>query len=355
MKAGIKKFSLFSIYFFLFCILPVQAQKEFFRSQQVFNEGQLDKFYSSITIHDSIILFNANDYHLYAYNKNNGSLKWAYKNNYKTVVPVFVADNIIYAAVSQKEEPKAVQISLADGKLIKTLPFGPLLTKPIIKYGILYSTAIYNYGCIIAYDLQKDTVAWSRFIAHGLSRQPYYFDNKILANAEGDNWVELGYDGVLLDTTCAVKASIFVEDIPCVKIFTAFSHDGLEIKGKLAANIFENNFNDQPDLITTNKFTYVLSDGKLSILAAKLKLKHQVAVSSLADDLVETDKTKLLKADDENIWLLYADHLLQYNHKTKLLVKLTDLTAWQPQQVLFDGENIWLISGKDGLLNGLSL
>jgi hypothetical protein len=330
------------------------SQKEFFRSQQVFKEGQLDKFYSSITIHDSMILFNANDYHLYAYNKNNGSLKWAYKNNYKTVVPVFVVDNIIYAAASQKEEPQAVQISLADGKLIKTLPFGPLQTKPTVKNGILYGTATYNYGCIIAYDLQKDTVAWSRFIAHGLSRQPYYFDNKILANAEGDNWVELGYDGVLLDTTCAVKASIFVAENPCVKNFTALSHDGLEIKGKLAANIFENNFNDQPDLLTTKKFTYVLSDGKLSILAAKLKLKQQVAVSSLAIDLVETDKTKLLKADDENIWLLYADHLLQYNHKTKLLVKLTDLTAWQPQQVLFDGENIWLISGKDGLLYGLS-
>ncbi len=336
------------------------SQKEFFRSQQVFTEGQLDKFYSSITIHDSLILFNANDYHLYAYNKNNGSLKWAYKNNYKTVIPVFVADHIIYAAVSKNEEPQAVQISLVDGKLIKELPFGPLQTLPTVKNGILYGTATYNYGCIVAYDLQKDTVAWSRFIAHGLSRQPYYFDNKIMANAEGDNWVELGYDGVLLDTTCATKASIFVEDIPCVKKFAALSHDGLEIKGKLTANIFENNsfesnFNEQPDLITTKKYTYVLSDNKLSIIAAKLKLKQQVVISSLAVDLIETNKTKLLKADEENIWLLYADHLLQYNHKTKLLAKLTDLTAWQPQQILFDEENIWLISGKDGLLYGLSL
>ena len=354
MKHLLKK-HFFTLTIFLLITSASFSQKEFFRSKQVFNEGQLDKFYSSITIHDSLILFNANDYHLYAYNKNNGSLKWAYKNNYKTSVPVFVANNIIYAAASKNEEQQAVQLSLADGKLIKELPFGPLQTKPTIKSGILYGTAIYNYGCIVAYNLQKDTVAWSRFIAHGLSRQPYYFDNKILANAEGDNWVELGYDGVLLDTTCAAKANIFVEDIPCVKIFTALSHDGLEIKGKLAASIFENSFNDQPELITTKKFTYVLSDSKLSIVSAKLKLKQQVDISSLAINLIETGQTKLLKADDENIWLKYANHLLQYNHKTKLMVKLTDLTAWQPQQVLFDGENIWLISGKDGLLYGLIL
>ena len=344
----------FTLSILLFISSAVFSQKEFFRSQQVFNQGQLDKFYSSITIHDSIILFNANDYHLYAYNKNDGNLKWSYKTNYKTDVPVFVADNNVYAGASENEEQRTVKISLVDGGLIKTLPFGPLQTRPNIKNGMLYGTAIYNFGSMVAYDLQMDTVAWSRFIAHGLSRQPYYLDNKILANAEGDNWVELGYNGVLQDTTCTAKASMHVEGIPCVKTFTALSHDGLEIKGKLAENIFENSFNEETCIISTKKFTYTLSDGKLSVIAEKLKLKQQVDISSLAPNLIETGPSKLLKADDENIWLLYADHLLQYNHKTKLLVKLTDFTAWQPKQVLFDGENIWLISGKDGLLYGLS-
>ena len=330
MNPLLKKIS-FTSTILLFIISIAFSQKEFFRSQQVYKEGQLDKFYSSITIHDSILLFNANDYHLYAYNKNNGSLKWAYKNNYKTVVPVFVADNIIYAAASQKEEPKAVQISLADGKLIKTLPFGPLQTKPIVKDGILYGTATYNYGCIVAYDLQKDTVAWSRFIAHGLSRQPYYFDNKILANAEGDNWVELGYDGVLLDTTCAVKANIFVEDIPCVRTFAALTHDGLEIKGKLSDDIFGKDFFDQPDIITSNNFTYVLYGDKLSIISKKLKVGQQIEISALVPDLVDNVNSKLVKADDESIWISHADHLLQYNQKTKKLLRQINLTAWQPQ------------------------
>lgn len=345
----------FLVYFILLITSVAFSQKQFFRSQQVFTEGQLEKFYSSITIYDSIVLFNANDYHLYAYNKNNGILKWAYKNNYKTSVPVFVADNIIYTATSNNEEQKAIQINLTDGKFIKELPFGPLQTKPVVKNGILYATAIYNYGCIIAYDIKKDTVVWSRFIAHGLSRQPYYFDDKILANAEANNWVELNYDGVLLDTTCAVKSSIFVENIPCVKTFTALTHDDREIKGKLSDDIFGKNFFDLPEMITTGNFTFILKGDKLSIISKKLKLKQQVSISALADNLIETNITKLLKADDENIWLLYANHLLQYNHKTKLIVKLTDFTAWQPQQVLFDGNNIWLISGKNGLLYGLSL
>ena len=354
MNPLLKKIS-FTSTILLFIISIAFSQKEFFRSQQVFKEGQLEKFYSSITIHDSIILFNANDYHLYAYNKNNGSLKWAYKNNYKTTVPVFVAGNIIYAAASKDEEQQAVQISLTDGKLIKELPFGPMQTQPMVKNGILYTTAIYNYGCIVAYDLKKDTVRWSRFIAHGLSRQPYYLENKIMANAEGSNWVELNYDGILLDTTCATGPSMHVEDIPCVRTFAALSHDGLEIKGKLSDDIFGKDFFDQPDIMTSNNFTYILYGDKLSIISKKLKIRQQMEISALVPDLVDNVNSKLLKADDESIWILHADHLLQYNQKTKKLLRQINLTAWQPQQVLFDGENIWLISGKDGLLYGIAL
>ncbi|MEO6542068.1 MAG: PQQ-binding-like beta-propeller repeat protein [Ferruginibacter sp.] len=331
------------------------AQKEFFRSQQVFTHDQMNEFYSSITMHDSLLIFNANDYHLYAYNKKNGSLVWETGTAYKTSRPVFVQDNIVYAAIYKDEIEQAAQFNLFDGKLIKALPFGPLVTKPLIKNGMLYGTAIYDFGCIVAYDLKKDTVTWSRFVAHGYSQQPYYFDNKILANTEGSNWVELGYDGVLLDTTCAVKASQFVQDIPCVKNFTALSHDGLEIKSKLAEEILGDIFFGMPPMLTTDKFTYILYDDKLTILSGKLKIKQQVEIFSLADSLVERSDAKLLKADNENIWMLYGNHLLQYNHKIKKLSSITNLSAWQPEKILLDEENIWLVSGKDGLLYGLSL
>ncbi|MBK8785296.1 MAG: PQQ-binding-like beta-propeller repeat protein [Chitinophagaceae bacterium] len=345
----------FTFLFLLFITISGYSQKEFFRSKQIFTNEQMSNFYSSVTIHEGLVIFNANDYHLYVYNKKDGSLKWSVETNYKSTIPVFVQDSIIYAAISKKEIHQAAQFDLANGDLIKALPFGPLATKPLIKNGMLYGTAIYNFGCILAYDLEKDTVVWSRFIAHGFSRQPYYFENKFMANAEANNWVALSYDGVLLDTTCAVKASIFVEDIPCVKTFTALTHDGLEIKGKLADDIFGTDFFDVPEIITTGNFTVILSGDKISILSKKLKLKQQVEVSSLAEELADNYSTKLLKADDENLWLIYSNHLLQYNHTIKKLVRLTDLTPWQPNSVLLDGENIWLISGKDGLLYGLGL
>jgi PQQ-like domain len=339
----------------LFFTTAAVAQKEFFRSQQVFTKEQMISFYSSVTIHDGLVIFNANDYHLYAYNKKDGSLKWSVETNYKSMIPVFVQDSTIYAAVSKKEVHQAAQFNLADGKLIKALPFGPLATKPLVKNGMLYGTAIYNFGCILAYDLKKDTVVWSRFIAHGFSLQPYFQENRILANAEGDNWVALGYDGILLDTTCVKKASMYVEDIPCVKKFIALTHDGLEIKEKLAADILGADIYGQPEMLRSEKFTFILYDEKLTILSGKLKVKQQVQVSSLAEDLEGYIDIKLLKADDENIWIFYNNHLLQYNHKTKKLVGLTNLTAWQPTSVLLDEENIWLVSGKDGLLYGLSL
>ena len=345
--------------FFTFILLYIATtafpQKEFFRSQQVFTKEQMSSFYSSVTIHDGLVIFNANDYHLYAYNKKDGSLTWSVETNYKSMIPVFVQDSIIYAAISKKEVHQAAQFSLADGKLIKELPFGPLATKPLIKNGMLYGTAIYDFGCILGYDLKKDTVTWSRFIAHGFSRQPYFQEKRILANAEGDNWVALGYDGVLLDTTCAKRASMYIEDIPCVKNFITITHDGLEIKEKLAKDMLGADIYGQPEMLRSEKFTFILYDEKLTILSRKLKVKEQFLVSSLAEDLDAYIDLRLLKADDENIWILYNKRLLQYNHKIKKLVKLTNLSAWQPTSVLLDEENIWLVSGKDGLLYGLSL
>ncbi len=354
MRSQLKNY-FFALSLLLFCEKPGYSQSEFFRSKQGFTKEQLSNFYSSLVIHDELLLFNANDYYLYAYNKNDGSLKWSVETGYKTTIPVFVQNDIVYSGISKNQIQQAAQFELASGKLIKTLPFGPLATKPFIKNDLLYGTAIYNYGCIIAYDLRRDIVSWSRFIAHGYSRTPYYQQNSIMANAGADNWVKLGYDGALLDTTCAVKSDLFVEVIACVNNFTELSHDGREIKTKLSADVFGQDLMGEPDMLTTEKFTFILNEDKLSVLSGKLKKKQQVRISSLVADLDENGNAKLVKADNENIWLLYGDILLQYNHESKRLVRLTDLATWQPRQVVLDENNIWLISGKDGLLYGVSL
>ena len=352
------KFKSGKLFFTVALLLLIRAaaypQKEFFRSQQVFTGSQMANFYSSITIEGDWLLFSANDYHLYAYNKKSHLLQWSYNANYKSSIPVFVLDSIVYAGIYTNDKEQAVQLELVNGKFARSLPFGPLATKPFVKNNILYGTAIYNYGCMIAYDLERDTVTWSRFIAHGFSNRPYYQANRIMVSAEANNWVTMGYDG-LLDTTCADKPDFFVEGIPCVKKFMALSHDGREIKGKLAKDIFGEDVIESPDVITTNNLTVILSGDKLSILSGKLKKKWQVAITSLSGDLVDNGQSKLIKAGNESAWLLYGDHLLQYNYKTNSLARIINLAYWQPQQVLLDEENIWLVSLKDGLLYGLSL
>ena len=103
----------------LLCItISGYSQKEFFRSQQVFTKEQMSSFYSSITIHEQMVIFNANDYYLYAYNKKDGSLTWFVETNYKSTLPVFVKDNIIYGGISKNEIHQAAQFDLANGNLL---------------------------------------------------------------------------------------------------------------------------------------------------------------------------------------------------------------------------------------------
>ena len=67
---------------------------------------------------------------------------------------------------------------------------------------------------------------------------------------------------------------------------------------------------------------------------------------------------KFYDSPNDVLWITFHKHSLWWchsNQKIKKLLRQINLTAWQPQQVLFDGENIWLISGKDGLLYGLLL
>lgn len=331
------------------------AQKEFFRSKQEFTPKQMERFISSLTMHGNLLLFNANDYNLYVYDKDSGLLRWSYETSYKSSVPAFVQDNHVYAGGYVDKIERALQLDLHTGKFIKALPFGPLATKPFVKNGMLYGTAIYDFGSIFGYDLSRDTVTWSRFIAHGYSVQPYYYEDKILANAEANNWFSLGYDGILRDTTCVNKASMYVQEIPCIKVYSAITHDGKELKGRIVTDIMGDDMYGTPPILTSKKFTFILYDDKLTILSNKLKVKEVVDIVSLAGDIETNYDTKFLQADDEYVWLLYGNHLLQYNHKTKKMLRTTDLSAWTPYSVLTDENNIWLISGKDGLLYGLSL
>jgi outer membrane protein assembly factor BamB len=306
-----------------------------------------------MNMNDNLVLFNAPDYQLYAFSKNSGQQKWSYNLNRKSDFPAFFSGNYIWTTNGAKQ---VIKLDPVTGNLVNTLTVATIETKPFLKNDILYFTGLYDGGCLIAYDINADSVLWKRFLAHGVSTTPYYLDDKIVANAEGDNWIEVNYDGTLKEAGCdkdAVEGD-FPSQLPCVKQFIALTHDGMEIKGKLAEDLALNADNI-PAITSTAKNSFILNDGRLIILGNKLKKKSSLLLASLSDELEETSNApaKILRADEEKITMLYSNHFIIYHHRDKKLLKLVDLSQWEPHQAILDEDKLWLISRKDGLLYGL--
>jgi outer membrane protein assembly factor BamB len=339
----------------LVCSAIAYSQKVFFKSSQTISPEHRMAFYASLNINDSLVLFNAPDYQLYAYNKNSGEQIWGYKLGRKSDFPPFFSGNYIWATNGDRQ---VIKLDPATGTLLDTLPASTIETQPFLKNDILHFTGLYDGGCLIAYDMKADSVLWKRFLAHGYSKTPYYLADKIVANAEGDNWIELNYDGTLKEAGCDKDAieGDFPSQLPCAKQFIALTHDGKEIKGKLAEELSLDIYS-VPAIATTAKHSFLLNDGLLFILGNKLKKKSSLLLTSLSDDLEENSNApaKILSADDEKITMLYSHHFIIYHHRDKKLLKLIDLAQWEPHQVMLNEDKLWLISRKDGLLYGITI
>lgn len=311
----------------------------------------METFYTSFNMQGNLVLFNAPDYRLYAYDKKSGEEKWSYDLQRKSNISPFFIRNHIWATSGDKEIIKLD----TTGKRVKAFAFPTMETQPVVKGNILYGTGISEIGgCLFAYDLDADSILWKRFLAHGCSKTPYYLADKIVANAEGDNWIEIAYNGKLKDPACDIGEEIFPSQLPCAKKFKALTHDGKPINEKLAEKLFLNEYSE-PAIFTTLEHTFILNDGHLTILGDKLKHKAPMLLASLSDTIEENMEglVKILKAGKETVSILYSNQLIVYNHRNKKLVKTIDLSAWEPHQALPDGDRLWLISKKDGLLYGL--
>ncbi|HEX7845405.1 MAG TPA: PQQ-binding-like beta-propeller repeat protein [Chitinophagaceae bacterium] len=333
------------------------SQQEFFRSKQVFATEQLTSFYSSVRVEKDMVFFLANDYKLYAYDKENGKEKWSADLKYKTNTPLAFDDTNIYAGFYDGKWEWTGRFDIRTGKMIKQLPVGPLGSVPLIKDGVLFGTGLYEGGCLFAYDIKKDTVLWWRFLAHGFSTQPYFFADRIQANAEANNWAMINYKGQLTDTSCKEKADIFVSDIPCIKKFIALTHDGFEINEQFSIKNFGDESLTPEDVLRGEKQSFALYNDKLVVIKNKGKIASSFNPSSLLPDTIagrEDGLCRLIAANEQTVSFVYYDNLFVYDHQKKKLVKLVELAAWQPHQVVIDNEKLWIISKKDGLLYGLA-
>ena len=325
------------------------AQEVFFKSTQSYTGKELGTFYASITLQHNLLLFNAPDYHLYAYDVNNATEKWNYYLNRKSDIPPFFSANTILA----NNDEQVIQLDTASGALLKSIPVTRLETAPITKNGILYGTGIYDGGSLFAYHLEKDTLLWKIFLAHGVSEKPYYLPDKIIANAEGNNWLEVAYTGSLTDTTCKPLKDEFPSELPCVKKFLALTHDGKEIRGKMAEKMGEP---ERSNIWYTAKNTILVNHEQLFILGNNLTLKLAQPLSYFTDNMeVSGGPAKILHVDEATLWMLYNDRLIEYNFRKKTLTKTTDLSSWSPHQAILKNNRLWLISRKDGLLYGINI
>ena len=353
-----------TILFILFAvILSAQAQdsaivpKAFFSSNISFTDKNLSDFYSSFTIDNNQVIFNANNYKIYSFNKQTGTKDWEYDADRKTNRTPFIYGNSVIVGNYTNEKHKCVRLDLNSGKLIQTLSIEPLNTQPFFKDSIMYCTALYdgNGGQILAYDLKANNIIWKKFIAHGVDAPPYFVKDKIIANAEGDFWFEINYKGELLDTACRKRAELFVQDIKCVKKFKFLTHDDYEITEEFIEKQFESNA--QVKWKYTGDKTIVLGAEKLLVIGNKKKIKKSIEIDKILSlpEPADNEYMEILKIDNNTIWFFYKNNLVVYDFEKNKTLHEYNLSKWNAHQIMLDENNIWLISKNDGQLYGLKM
>ncbi len=335
----------------LLLTLSASAQKEIFRSAQKFTDSQLENFYSSVTIHDSMVYFKANDYTLYAYNKIDHQQAWKYYMKYKSNSKVYRAANYLWMNTGETD---GLRLNL-DGSHPKTLAFS-IYSEPVIKNNMMYATGIFEAGNVFAYDLAADSIKWFRFIAHGCDTRPYYLDDKIIANAEGQNWMEMDYEGSLSKSCKEDEGYDFPSGKDCIKEYAFMTHDQKFVSVNELEKLGLDEYGSR-DVVSTGSHTIVLEQGKLVILGNKKKSYFSQHLYELKEEIEDNSEaySKIISADKDMVWISYDNKLVKFDIKSKAVSKVIDLAAWNPHQVVLDGNIIWLINGEDGLLYALSL
>ncbi|EAZ95007.1 hypothetical protein FBBAL38_11699 [Flavobacteria bacterium BAL38] len=335
------------------------GQTEFFKTNIDFTTSQLNNFYTSFAVDSSQVYFNAIDYNLYTYNKVNGNLNWKYNMAFKSnTSPIVYQKNLFLRKyIEQNKKKILMQINAINGDTIHSLEIETINTKPLFKDNIMYCTGIYPNigGAMIAYNFKNNHLVWAEFIAHGLDKQPIYFKNKIFANAEGDNWFEIDYNGKMLDTKCKKKANMFAENIKCVQNFIHISHD----KKGITEDFLQENMDNYENISSAfnNRNTFLLGSLKLLILGNNLKITKKIDIDQIIPitESEENSLNKILKIDDNSIWFYYENNLVLYDYIKNKTIKYYDLTSYNAHQIILDENKLWLISKDSGQLIGLEL
>jgi hypothetical protein len=338
--------------FLFLCSAVAMAQTEFFRSKLLFSEDHLSNFYSSISVDSTQVYFNANDYNVYAHDKKTGVLNWSYASGSKSNnAPKSHRNNVFVGASEGKYE----QLNAKTGELIRMIKLDELSTQPYIRDTIMYCAAVSAQigGAILAYDLKHNGILWQKHIGHGVSLQPYFFKDKIVANFEENFWFELDYHGNLLDKDSLCYSKNI--DPPFEENYCNVHYDLVNQYNK---DIVVKNVSIQnTKYYYTNEMTVALENDKIKIINDKNIVAKEIEIRKIVKlpGTKINDYREILKVDDSIVWFFYENMLVVYDFNKNKTVKTYNLSPWTPHQVLLDGNNLWLISKNDGELVGLRL
>nr|WP_315200217.1 PQQ-binding-like beta-propeller repeat protein [uncultured Flavobacterium sp.] len=338
-----------SYYLLRWCLLllcnTIFSQTEIYKSDFAFDDFKSDRLAGSITISGKNILFKAFNDKVYSIDKKEGKTNWEINGGTKSDAAPYLYNNTFFYGNS-----RTAQFDLATGKKIKELPFESLTTKPCFLNNIMYCTALADGGMLVAYNLDENKIIWQKNIGFGTEVQPVYLKDKIIANAQDDNWFEIDYDGNLLKTKS--KKYIYLDTTQFfIKNYKFLTHDGKEItqdflkKNKLSNSDYQTN--QANTFILNDKQLLVLGDNKTKILQLNLQKEFPT------DDFDQDAYSGILALQPESVWFCFQNFLIHYDFKNNNRLRKVNLSKWNPHQILLENRTIWLISKNDGQLYGL--
>lgn len=336
-------------YFLVFFSVSLFSQTQVYKSELILDDIKDQSTLGSIAMVDGKILFNSNNYLLSFLEKGSHKILWERKIGWRSNQAPFIFNDSFFYGNYDGESRKVHQYDINSGKTIRVLEIQSITTKPYFKNSILYATAIADGGKLLAYNLENNKVLWQKNINHGVDVQPVYLNDRIVANAEDDQWFEIDYNGNFINRTSEIATYIEDEKVS-VKKFYFLCHDGTPItKGWLNKNKLANS---EFKIEKNQNYTFLLSERYLTVLGKKSNKKLQLDLETLVspDEYENESLLAILSSENERIWFVYQNHLIHYDVKKEKMLRNVYLNNWQPHQVILDGRNIWLISKNDGQL-----
>ncbi|MCU7619186.1 hypothetical protein NZ698_18560 [Chryseobacterium sp. PBS4-4] len=336
-------------YSLIFFIVHLSAQKQMYKSTMVVDTSKNKKFTSSIVMANNKIVFNADNFVLYAIDKDSYQTVWERKIGWRSNTAPYIFKNTFFYGNYNGSDRKIHQYDIETGKTIRELGIESINTKPHFEKSVMYTTAMNDGGKQIAYDLEKNTVVWQHKINFGADVQPVYLNDRIVVNAEDDLWFEVDFKGNFINKES--ETFTYIDEMKVTaKKFLFLSHDQTPLtkewlrKNKLADSEFKIEKNQH--------YTFVLNEKYLTVIGKKGKKKIQLDLENLISPEEYENQTlsAILNAENKKIWLIHQNHLIHYDVKKEKMLRNVFLGNWRPQQMILDGKNIWLISANDGQL-----